>query len=99
MKTLVEQIQEVLSEGIHQNTKVRQLEGMGSRKARLTVKESAKMIERMLDEKDPSPNPKSEADKMLLMESKKFLEGAMIRLKAVKETRKKKKYEGNDEPS
>ena len=78
-------------EAKHFNTKVRQLEGLGSRKIRLTLKESKRMIENMMNPEDASPNPKNDLDKMALKESVQLLEQAMIRLKAVKETKHKRK--------
>jgi hypothetical protein len=72
-------------EAKHFNTKVRQLEGMGSRKIRLTLKESKRMIESMMDPSKKSPNPKGDLDKIALQESMQLLDQAMIRLKSVKE--------------
>ena len=80
-------------EAYHQNTKVRALEGMGSRKARLTVKEAKRMVEKMMDEKDPAPNPRTPTDRVKLAESARMMDETMKKLKEVKETKKKKKYE------
>jgi len=79
-------------EAKHHNTKVRQLEGNGSRKIRLTLKESKRMVDKMLNPKDPAPNPRGDVDKIALKECNQLLEQAMVRLKSVKETKKKKKY-------
>lgn len=79
-------------EAKHHNTKVRQLEGIGSRKIRLTLKESKRMISNMLNKSDPSPNPKGDLDRIALDESMRLLDQTMIRLKEVKETKNKKKY-------
>ena len=81
-----------LNEASHFNTKVRQLEGSGSRKIRLALKETKRMIDNMLDKKHSSPNPKTDIDRMALKESKTLLDQTMIRLKEVKETKGKKRY-------
>ena len=81
----------VVNEAKHFNTKVRQLEGLGSRQIRLALKESSRMIENMLNPNNDAPNPKSEVDRVALLESTKLLEQAIVRLKSVKETRRKKK--------
>lgn len=82
---------ESTNEAMHQNTKVRQLEGSGSRKARLTIKEAKKMVENMLDIKNAAPNPKSDADMVLLKESSYMMDEVMKKLKPVKEVKNKKK--------
>lgn len=76
-------------EAMHHNTKVRQLEGAGSRKVRLTVKEAKRMAENMLDKSNAAPNPKSETDRVALMECTHMLGEAMKKLKIVKEVKAK----------
>lgn len=89
---LAERILAKLDEAQHQNMKVRQTyEKMGSRKARLTVKEASRMIECMLNEKHDSPNPKTETDAVLLKEASHILSEGMKKLKIVKESSKKVK--------
>jgi len=77
-------------EAQHFNTKVRDLGGMGSRKIRLSLKESKRMVDNMLNENHDSPNPKGSDDVKLLNESIVLMNQAMMRLKDVKETKRKK---------
>lgn len=96
MSSLVDKINELkepVDEARNQNTKIRQLEGMGSRKARLTVKEAKRMVERMMDPKVKGPSPKTEDDKRKLMESCRMMDSVMEKLYEVKDSRKKKQYE------
>jgi len=77
-------------EAKHFNTKVRDLGGVGSRKIRLSIKESRRMTENMLDPNHDSPNPKDNDDIKALNESIILMNQAMMRLKEVKETKRKK---------
>ncbi len=82
---------EYIEEAQHHNTKVRSLaEKVGSRKIRLTVQETKKMIENMLNEKHPSPSPKTENDRKVLEDCKVLAEQMIPRLKEVKERKGKK---------
>lgn len=77
-------------EGKHFNTKVRALEGVGSRKIRLAIKEAKKMAENMMNKNHNSPDPKSSIDANYLKEACGLMDHTMERLKIVKETKSKK---------
>jgi len=88
---LAKQLEASLDEALHFNTKVRALEGMGSRKIRLAVKEAKRMVEQMMDPKSQTPNPKDEESMRLLSDAKFLLNQSETRLKQVRE----KKYKGS----
>lgn len=76
----------------NQNIKVRGVtEGFGSRKARLTIKESVRMIEQMLDDNAGAPYPKAEVDEVYLKEAKHIANEAMKKLRIVKDSKVKRK--------
>ncbi len=90
MRSATEVLEELkekeIEEGRHQNTKVRDTYDIsGSRKARLTIKEAERMIDRILDLKDPSPGPKTEADRVKLLEAKQMAKVCQEKLKEVQE--------------
>lgn len=87
---LAKLLEQSLEEGKHFNTKVRALEGKGSRSIRLAVKEAKKMVENMLDPKNSSPNPKDDKSMELLSDAKFLLNQSETRLKEVREA----KYKG-----
>lgn len=76
-------------EASHQNTKVRGVsEGFGSRKARLTIKESVNMMKKLLDQNAGPPHPKTKEDQMAIKEAMQHADVAMQKLYSVKESRK-----------
>ena len=78
-----------MDEGSHQNTKVRTTyEGANSKKARLTIKEAERMIDRVLNIKDPSPGPKTPSDKVKLQEAKQMAKLCQEKLKDVMESKR-----------
>ena len=80
-----------LNEGQHYNTKVRDLdENIGSRKIRLGIKECRKMTEKMLNKDNKAPNPADTTSEALLNEVASHLDNAVTKLKAVKDTKKRK---------
>ena len=88
---ILEQLKKTDEGSKHFNTKVRALEGVGSRKIRLAVKETKRMVECMLDPSHSAPNPLNSESEKYLEETKVLLKQSMDRLKDVKESKNRKK--------
>jgi len=80
----------IIDEAQHYNTKIRQLEGAGSRKIRLGVKQCVEMSERMLNPNNNYPNPADELGRIALLEGIQMMNMTMKKLKSVKDKKGKK---------
>jgi hypothetical protein len=71
------------------NTRVKgQIENYGSRSARILVQEGMKILNNMLNKDHPSPNPRTQAD-MVMMKEAVHMGGEMVKkIKSVKETKR-----------
>lgn len=84
MEKLIENLKKLV-EGQHHNTKVRNIDVVGSRHIRMGIAEYCKRIEEMMDYNHPSPCPKSEQDRYYLEESLKLGKSMQDFLKKVNE--------------
>ena len=75
-------------EGSHFNTKVKSLEGKGSRHIRLALKASKSMVKSMLDPRSSRPNPANIASENLLKNVVGLIDRAENCLKEVKDSKK-----------
>jgi hypothetical protein len=83
---------EQLLEGTHYSTKVRQIdEAAGTRRIRMGINVSRKMVENLLNPEHPTPNPETEEDRKCLEECRDTLNDMSEKLKAVKTRRRVKK--------
>ena len=74
-----------IDEGMHYSTKIRQVEGSnGTRKARMAIREAKRLVENFLDTNHPSPNPASDDDKQLLLDSVEDLSSAIQKVSEAK---------------
>ena len=89
---LADKILEKITEVKHQNMKVRDVtEKLGTRKARLTIKEAARMLKKVGDLNGKAPFPKTESDHVAIKEAIHMCEQTMKRILSIKESRKKYK--------
>lgn len=83
---------EQLLEGTHYSTKVRLIdESAGTRRIRMGLNVSRKMVENLLNPEHPTPNPETEDDKKYLEECRDALNGMSEKLLKVKTRRRVKK--------
>ena len=81
-----------LIEGMHYGTKIRQVEGsQGTRKAKMAIREAKRLVENLLDPNHPSPNPVSDQDKQLLLDSSHNLDSAITKVSEAKVAKRVKK--------
>ena len=85
---------ESVDEGMHYNTKIRQVESKrGSRHIRLGVQEYKKMIEGMLNPNNKAPNPADKDSQIKLQECNFLMERTVKRLREVKDSKKAPQFE------
>jgi len=83
-----------IGEGMHYGTKIRQVEGSyGTRKAKMAIREAKRIVENYLDTNHPSPNPVSDDDKQLLLDSVENLSNAMTKVVEAKVGKRIRKNE------